>query len=62
MNWKGTKRRLGLSKARGTADEKVTINLIPVNNNGKFEEEKDKPTPAKKPELKSASYREMVII
>ncbi|KAE9546563.1 hypothetical protein FO519_010225, partial [Halicephalobus sp. NKZ332] len=60
MNWKSAKKRLGLSKSGGPQEEHVKISLIPVQENGKVEEQNGKPIPEKESETKPASYREMV--
>ena len=60
MKWRAKRRNLGLSNSKGTSDENSRINLIPLNENGKFgEDEKAKFIP-KKVEIKPASYHDMV--
>ena len=60
MKWKTKRRNLGISNSKGTSDENGRISLIPINENGKFEEDEKTKFIPKKVEIKSASYRDMV--
>ncbi|KAE9552310.1 hypothetical protein FO519_004496 [Halicephalobus sp. NKZ332] len=60
MNWKSTKKRLGLSKFGGPQEEHVKISISPVQENGKVKKQNGKSIPEKKSEIKLASYREML--